>query len=366
MPVLFVIIILLTGQFVLADQTPSSRADETPAALVTEKYELERIKANATDQLSRAVMSSLYEINRRMKSVSRKRDELNNKMLNVEGGVKVMARNAADLEARLNEQRHQLAKRLRAMYLIGDEGVVRVLFSSASAQDLDQSLKYLKLISKHDIELIRHYRNNLQELNRKRERLGHEVRNLLSIKDKIKKQENQLEVDQSSKAGLLKKLASDHRRTMEKMAALRGKAEDQQLLDLMNLSFFEQKGQLNRPVDGVIAHGFGLTQSEDYRYKLSHKGYEFQLAGQKSVKAVFKGRIAFAGEIAGYGETIIIDHGDHYYTVYSGLDSTTVSSGQRVDKETNIASAKNKMYFELRHFSDAIDPGPWLNQSKSL
>ncbi len=354
----------LTATFCLSAATVFA---ENPAAeVVAEKYEIERIKVNATDQLSRTVMGSLYEINRRMKSVSRKRDDLNNKMLSVEGGVKILARNAGELESRLNEQRHQLSKRLRAMYLIGDEGVVRVLFSSSSAQDLDQSLKFLRLISKHDIELIRNYRHNLQELNRKRERLGREVKSLLSIKDRIKKQELQLETDQTSKAGLLHKLAAEHRRTIEKMAALRGKAEDQQLLDLMNLSFFEQKGQLVRPVDGAVSQAFGLTQSEDYRYKLSHKGFEYLLGGEKPVKAVFKGRISFAGNIDGYGETIIIDHGDHYYTVYAGLDSTTVSLGQRVDKETRIASAKSKMYFELRHFSDAIDPGPWLKQSKSL
>ncbi len=347
----------------------SAYADEAvmapPNELVPEKYEIERIRANAVDQLSRTVMSSLYEINHRMKSVSKKRDNLNNKMMIVESGVKTLAKNASTLDDKLKEQRHQLSKRLRAMYMLGDEGVVRVLFSSSSAQDLDQSLKYLKLISKYDIELIRNYKKNLTELNRRRERLNREVKSLLTIKESMKRQELQLETDQNSKAALLQKLAADKRKTIEKMAALRGKAEDEQMLDLINLSFFEQKGQLNSPVKGLVAQGFGLTQSDDYHYRLSHKGFDYQVAGEQAVNSIFKGRVAFAGTIEGYGTTLIIDHGDHYYSVYSGLSSLTVSAGQRIDRDTRVASTKDRMYFELRHFSDAIDPKPWLQEPKT-
>lgn len=335
---------------------------DAPKELVPEKYELERIKANAVDQLSRSVMSSLYEINHRMKSVSKRRDTLNNKMMVAETSVKTLAKHAADLDQRLAEQRHQLSKRLRAMYMLGDEGVVRILFSSSNAQDLDQSLKYLKLISKNDIALISNYKKNLIELNRRRERLNREVKSLMTIKESMKTQEVQLENDQNSKAALLRTLANAKRKSIEKMAVLRGRAEDQQVLDLINLSFFEQKGRLVAPVKALNSTEFGLTQNDDYHYRLSHKGVDYMFAGEQNVQSVFKGRVAFAGPVDGYGQTLVLDHGDHYYTVYTHLNNLTVTIGQRIDSGTKIASAKDNMYFELRHFSDAIDPKPWLKE----
>jgi murein hydrolase activator len=344
----------------------SLHAGEPKPELVSENYEIERIRANAVDQLSRTVMSSLYEINKRMRSMSKKKDDLSNKMLTVENHVKDLARNTADLEEKLGEQRHQLSKRLRAMYMLGDEGVVRVIFSSSSAIELDRSMKYLKKISQHDLALINTYKENLAELTKRKLKLTKEVKSLLSLKDSIKKQENMLEKDQASKSGLLHQLANDKRVTIEKMATLRGHAEDQQILDMLNLSFFEQKGKLNQPVHGVVAQGFGLIQNKDFNYKLSHKGYDYKMQGEQTVSTVFKGRIAFAGVIGGYGQTVIVDHGDHFYTVYAGLEKIVVNEGQKVENETTIAQAKNAMYFELRHFSDAIDPHPWLRETKSL
>jgi septal ring factor EnvC (AmiA/AmiB activator) len=241
-----------------------------------------------------------------------------------------------------------------------------VIFSSSSAIELDRSMKYLEKISQHDLELINNYKRNLAELNKRKARLTKEVRNLLTLKNSIKRQEDQLEKDQTSKSGLLHQLARDKRVTIEKMASLRGHAEDQQILDMLNLSFFEQKGKLKEPVQGLVAQGFGLVQSNDFKYKLSHKGFDYKTQGEQQVSAVYKGRVSFVGPVAGYGQTVIIDHGDHYYTVYSGLEKIVVNEGQKVENEQRLAQTKDAMYFELRHFSDAVDPHPWFQSTKSL
>src|SRR6185437_15179068 len=137
----------------------------------------------------------------------------------------------------------------------------------------------------HDLELINSFKKNLIELNKRKLKLMKEIRNLLALKESIKVQEDELERDQSSKSGLLHQLANDKRATIEKMAALRGHLEDLQLLDMLNLSFFEQKGRLTIPVQGRVVQGFGLYQSPDFKYKLSHKGYDYRLAGEQLVKS---------------------------------------------------------------------------------
>ena len=48
---------------------------------------------------------------------------------------------------------------------------------------------------------------------------------------------------------------------------------------------------------------------------------------------MFSGEVAFAGKLPGYGRTAIVDHGDHYYTVYGWLGSLNVENGEKIQQE---------------------------------
>jgi septal ring factor EnvC (AmiA/AmiB activator) len=339
---------------------PASAAD------LADSYLQATSRVQEMDVESRQVMSSLYEINSRMKKISKRRDNLNDQLIAAEADVTALAKSIADLEDHIKEQRLALSRRLRAMYMIGNEGVARVLFSSASSLDLDQSLKYLKLISEHDLSLIKSFRQNLVALAKKRERLNRRVSHLLGIQHSLKSQEDDLAHSQESKAEILRKLSSDRRRTLEKLAVIRGRAGDPELLGLINLSFFEHKGQLAWPVRGNLAKGFGTIKNEVYRYTLSHKGFDFKVGQNKEVKSIFSGQVAFSGDLPGYEKTLIVDHGDHFYSVYAGLTQVRVDEGESVKEGQVVATAANNVYFEIRHFSDAIDPKPWLNKEMTV
>ncbi|HXE43516.1 MAG TPA: M23 family metallopeptidase, partial [Candidatus Baltobacteraceae bacterium] len=82
------------------------------------------------------------------------------------------------------------------------------------------------------------------------------------------------------------------------------------------------------------------------------------------IHSIFSGEVAFAGRLPGYDHVVIINHGDHYYSLYAHLDRVTVASGQSVAQGQALASADQDLYFEIRHFSDAIDPKPWLNKKR--
>ena len=327
---------------------------------VTKKYFQEKEKVSLVDQKSRIIMSTLYEINGRMKNMSKKRDTLNNKMIGTEGDVKSLAKDIADLENKIKIQRKRLSKRLKAIYMLGDEGVVRVVFSSASAQDLDQSIKYLRLISDHDFALIKSYEANLKLLNKQRDLLKKDVKKLIGIKEKLRRQEEALSRDQDSKSSLLSELNSERKASILKMANIRESFHNEKMDELFNISFYENRGKMKWPAKGILKHEFGLVENETFHYRLSHKGLLYKLAPQENIFSIFHGMVAFIGQVDGYGNTIIIDHGDHYYSVYSNLEKVLVSDGQRVGSAEPLARVKNQLYFEIRHFSDAIDPKYWL------
>ena len=82
-------------------------------------------------------------------------------------------------------------------------------------------------------------------------------------------------------------------------------------------------------------------------------------------RAVFGGRVAYADEYAEYGRTVIIDHGDDYFTVTAGLDKIDVQVGDDVPQGARLglsgaAGPTGKVYFEIRLKDQTLPPGEWL------
>src|SRR5581483_2366807 len=84
------------------------------------------------------------------------------------------------------------------------------------------------------------------------------------------------------------------------------------------------------------------------------------------VRSVAAGRVAFADRYDEYGMTVILDHGDHYYSVYGSLDGVDVklgdqvASGGRVGTVGSVEPKGPLLYMEIRHKGETIDPSPWL------
>jgi murein DD-endopeptidase MepM/ murein hydrolase activator NlpD len=94
-------------------------------------------------------------------------------------------------------------------------------------------------------------------------------------------------------------------------------------------------------------------------------GLEILAPAGTVVRAVFSARVAFADRYGPYGRIVILDHGDRYYTVSGNLDSIDVKIGQDVGAGDRIGTvgddgAGSMLYFEVRHGSQTVAPGPWL------
>jgi murein hydrolase activator len=94
-------------------------------------------------------------------------------------------------------------------------------------------------------------------------------------------------------------------------------------------------------------------------------GLEIRTPAGTPVRAVFAGRVAFADRYGPYGKIVILDHGDHYYTVSGNLNEVDVRIGQDVAAGERIATVGDDgrgsmLYFEVRHGSRTVSPEPWL------
>jgi septal ring factor EnvC (AmiA/AmiB activator) len=104
----------------------------------------------------------------------------------------------------------------------------------------------------------------------------------------------------------------------------------------------------------------------------SGPGLEMLAAVGTPVRAVYAGRVAFADRYDPFGQIVILDHGDHYYTLMGDLAAIEVrvgddlSAGAKVGTvgrgraEDSAKTGASALYFEVRHGSSTIEPGPWL------
>jgi septal ring factor EnvC (AmiA/AmiB activator) len=94
-------------------------------------------------------------------------------------------------------------------------------------------------------------------------------------------------------------------------------------------------------------------------------GLEIKAQLGSTVRAPFGGRVAFADRYGPYGRLVIVDHGDHYYTVSGNLASIDVKVGDEVSSGERIGTVGDEgkgsmLYFEIRRGTETLQPGPWL------
>lgn len=124
--------------------------------------------------------------------------------------------------------------------------------------------------------------------------------------------------------------------------------------------FLQMRGRLPFPLPG-------RAEIEHVRRRWADgPGLVMRATMATSVRAVFAGRVAFADEYADYGKTVILDHGDGYYTVSANLGVIEVQVGDQMAAGARLgalganAAGRGELYFEVRRGSETLPPAEWF------
>jgi septal ring factor EnvC (AmiA/AmiB activator) len=125
--------------------------------------------------------------------------------------------------------------------------------------------------------------------------------------------------------------------------------------------FSQAQGRMVVPAAGEMVAGFGSAAPTGE----AARGITFATRPDAEVVAPFDGRVVFAGAFRGYGQILIIGHGGGYHSLVAGLDRIDTSVGQWLVAGEPIGrmsanEAKPRLYLELRHNGQPINPLPWL------
>lgn len=130
-------------------------------------------------------------------------------------------------------------------------------------------------------------------------------------------------------------------------------------------NFAKLKGKLTRPVSGRIAARYGAKRSGTATWQ----GLLFRAPAGAEVSACAAGTVVFSDWLRGYGNLIIIDHGNTYMSVYANNETVYKNVGDRVKQGETISTVGNSggdedpgLYFEIRYKGKPVNPTPWLRK----
>ncbi len=349
-----ILLFALLTQFASADE-------DAPADAIQET----RTSISETERQQREALAHLFVINQHIKDIAKKKARLNEKLMSQEAAVRSTAQDVAELEEKTEKHKEMLNHRLRQLYQGQSRNNYQWLFAAQTPIELERNHRFLRRMVDSDHHYVREYVSHLEHLKKKRSELATMVSKLMGMQKGAQGQELELTDQMRTKSRLVSELRKAKDSKLTKLKTLRTGAETEAL----DYAFFERKGSLKPPLEARVSREYGTFVDPQFRFRLMHKGNFYAAAQPQSVGAVFAGKVVLARQIPGYGQTVIIDHGDNYYTVYAFASQLKIREGVAVKEGDVIATSGHEsplfgpgLYFEIRHFTDAVDPRPWIKE----
>ena len=294
-------------------------------------------------------------------------------------------------EVELDSLKARYARRLNKIYKKGQLTNLEKVFSSTSWRQAVYRSKYLKIIAEIDQKTYNTIKSllveigkqklNLEAALRKKRRLKRDRSQTLTLVQNKKRKEQRalIKIRQSQKdlksfltekqAGvkqlevIIKKIRDDINR-FEREARIR-----QQQQALQSKEFPKLKGQLEWPAQGRVITKFGRQWNPKLKTTTENPGIDIKGKPGSEIRSVLGGIVTTITFIRGFGTTIIIDHGNGFYTVYGHVtkvetyEDSQVRGGEVIAYMGDSSSINGaQLHFEIWGQGKKLDPEKWLKK----
>ncbi len=274
---------------------------------------------------------------------------------------------------RLEALQAELPPRLAARARVGRLGDLRLLLSSRSLGELVKRHYLLDAIQAHDAALLSEARVASADRERARKTLQSEARRLAALASETQRRRAAAAAVREERSNLLG--AVRNAKDLHERAAAELTGQQQKLADLVaglpprtpHAGFSQLRGRLVHPAPGPIEVGFGKVVNPRFNTVTIQKGIDIRAPTGAPVHAVAPGRVVHAGWFKGYGNLVIVDHGDGYHSLVAHLGSMNSAMGEEVEAGTQLGTVGDTgslkgpyLYFEIREHGRSIDPAQWL------
>jgi septal ring factor EnvC (AmiA/AmiB activator) len=385
---------LLLVALVLLTQSAAAQSQDVEES--RRRLEEIRRERDRLQQQQERLQGQVHDVNDELHNLERQRESTQKIVDEIErqiGGLSSqLDRTSAELilaEDNLAERRAVLERRLVDIYKRGPLYTFQALLAAESFGDLLSRYKYLYLTSRQDRALV----GDVEKL---RNRVVDQRNDLLDVRKQLDRTREEREAEYTkytelaeARARRLEQLRRSSRRTERRLDALqRDEARLNDLLAALERARRDEAargprdaapvpgsittadlGRLDWPVEGAIVYRFGrdtLPSGGIIRWN----GVGIAAGVGTPVKAVESGKVRLVGQFGTYGLTVVLEHGNGYYSVYSHLQSAAVALAATVTRGQVIGNVGGEnsdygphLHFEIRGENQvALDPTEWLRR----
>jgi septal ring factor EnvC (AmiA/AmiB activator) len=358
-----------------AHATPPSEQNQEEIKKIESRLLNEREQLKKLDSREKDLLSELSRLEQEVTEKKGAINDLNLKIRHAGAEVDALRRNLLNLKQLSMKAQNKISKKLVEFYKHARIGFVKALVDVTDITDFLRRVKYFSVVMEQDrtalIRAAEQSQAHQDEVCKTEARLN-------EIKDANKKEEARLmslKKELEEKVLLLVNIHQEKKFYETAVQELEVAAEGlkKTLIDIEKndtygtnrpCHFEEFKGKLPFPMNGKVLKGQEFPQSARLG---TYKGIFIEAPSSSDVTAIFPGRVAFSGEVKGYGELVIINHGARFFTVSANLSARNKFEGQVVKEGevvgqvgANGVSRRGRLYFEIRRAGKGLNPQEWL------
>ena len=385
--------------FALAGPAWAGKAESSKEALSDLKEKIESLKKelDSKQQAHTEAADSLKQSEQSISEANRKLHELSQQQKSNRATLQNLQQEKSTLDQTIQQQQRQLSQQLYQQYLNGQQSYLQVLLTQRDPGAISRELHYYGYVARARAGLIRDLKQNLRQVTTLNQQTTTALKQISDLKAEQEAQRKALETEKAERRKVLSKLATQIKLQRGEISKLR--RDEKRLSDLVTRlarivpptpkpqkslknrpeetrnndsvptqafsggNFIALKGKLHLPVRGKLANRFGTAREDG---GVSWKGLFIQAGEGEEVRAIADGRVVFADWLRGFGNLLIVDHGNGYMSLYGNNQAVLKRVGDAVSAGDAVASVGNSggneasgLYFEMRHQSRPFDPLSW-------
>ena len=362
----------------------AERTDSVERDLTQKRKDLKDIKKELTLTKEKekevrgqesSILESLSRIETELYQKGKELKQMEGQLGQTRGKLQQTQAQIGQLNKRMERTKEEFFSRLIALYKMGRTPPEVFLFTSHSYPDLLRIDKYLRVIIDSDARLVDTYRSQVALKERYQSALLEDQAQSERSLAEVEKKKEEVQKVKESKRGLLKSIQNQkvvyrkvivelEERSRELQAFVDKLEREKTATAYVRTKPEVSKGNLISPVQGNVISLFK---------EKGQNGIEIKAPLGAEVHAVLPGKVLYADWFKGFGNVMIIDHGDQTFTV-SGYCSQllkkagdVVAQGEPVALVGSAGSLKGPcLYFEIRHRGRPQDPREWLSRFEKM
>jgi murein hydrolase activator len=367
------------------------QAEQRKLRQTEEKLKDEKRKAAEARARETSILADLEQVEQRLAEKQRDITRLDARITKTQTEVTGLRGEVRSLEQQRAGQEQALARRLRAVYKVQAQGgALPLLLSGDDPVARAVAVRHLTHLAALDARLIQEYRGTTDRLEDRRRREETRQRELAGLKSDAQREQAEVDNDAAKRRTLLARVRDErayHERMVGELTEATRRLEAF-ITDLQakqrrlarvpppkgtvvppGVGFGTLRGRLPWPTEGRIIAGFGAQVHPRFGTRTFRNGVDIEANSGREVAAVHGGHVIYTGWFKGYGNLIILDHDNEYYTLYAHMadigvkEGDDVRQGQRIGTVGDTGSLEGpRLYFEVRYQGKPQDPEQWLRQ----